>query len=162
MNADIDAVLVAATDDGPVGVVVLDVGDDRDVLPISVGVEAAADIARGVDAAGPGPASGAAPDRGTAGRPRTHDLMLDAVEELGGRLDRVVVSDVEDDDVAAAVHLDTPREEVVLSARTSDSLALASRTGAAIEVADPVFEAGRRPRRAFENLDDIREVGEEV
>jgi len=119
------------------------------VLPISVGVEAAADIARGVDAA-------------DAGRPLTHDLMLDAVEELGGRLDRVVVSDTGDDDVTADVHLDTPREEVVLDARTSDSLALASRTGAAIEVADPVFEAGRRPRGAFDDLDDIREVGGEV
>lgn len=147
MNASIESVLVAGTDDGPVGVVVLDVEGRPDVLPISVGIDEAASIARGMDAA-------------DTGRPMTHDLLLDLIEELGGRLARVVVSAVEGGTYVADVHLDTPREQVVVEARPSDSLALASRTGAGIEVEAAVFERGRRPREDFADLRDIREAAE--
>jgi len=146
MDASIDAVRVAGTPDGPVGVVTLAVEGSGDVLPISVGIEEAASIARGMDAA-------------DAGRPLTHDLLLDVVEELGGRVDSVVVSDVVEETFVADVHLDTPRDGATVDARPSDSLALAARTGADIRVAETVFEAGRRPGEDFEDLDDIREVG---
>jgi bifunctional DNase/RNase len=149
MDASIDSVLVAGTDEGPVGVVVLDVDGSPDVLPISVGIEEAASIARGMDVA-------------EGSRPRTHDLLLDAVQELGGRLERVVVSAVDEGTYTADVHLDTPRDGTVLDARPSDSLAIASRTGAGIEVEESVFERGRRPRDDFADLRDIREVAEEA
>ncbi|MFB6133194.1 MAG: bifunctional nuclease family protein [Halanaeroarchaeum sp.] len=145
MNATIDAVRVAGTPDGPTPVVVLDVGDPDDVLPIFIGFEEAMSIARGIDAA-------------DIGRPLTHDLTLDIVEELGGRVDRVVVDDVRDGTYIADLHLDTPRENVVVDARPSDSLALAARTGAPIEVDEGVFEDGRRPATDFADLEDIREV----
>jgi bifunctional DNase/RNase len=150
MDASIDSVLVAGTDDGPVGVVVLDVEGRADVLPISVGIEEAASIARGMDAAD------------ANGRPMTHDLMLDVVEALGGRLDRVVVSAVEEGTYTADAHFETPRDGAVVDARPSDSLAMASRTRAGIEVAEPVFDEGRRPREDFAELRDIREVAEEA
>jgi bifunctional DNase/RNase len=146
MDATIDAVRVAGTPDGPVGVVTLAVEESGDVLPISVGLEEAASIARGMDAA-------------DAGRPLTHDLLLDVVEELGGRVNEVVVSGVVEETFVADVHLDTPRDEAVVDARPSDSLALAARTGAAIRVEEPVFEEGRRPSEDFADLDDIRDVG---
>jgi bifunctional DNase/RNase len=146
MDATIDAVRVAGTPDGPVGVVTLAVEDTGDVLPISVGLEEAASIARGMDAA-------------DAGRPLTHDLLLDVVEELGGRVNEVVVSDVVEETFVADVHLDTPRDEAIVDARPSDSLALAARTGADIRVEEPVFEEGRRPSEDFADLDDIRDVG---
>ncbi len=149
MDADIESILVAQTEDGPVGVAVLAVDGAGDVLPISIGIEAAADIARGMDAA-------------DADQPLTHDLMLDVVEVLGGRLDRVVVASLEGDSYGAAVHLDTPRDRAVVDARPSDSLALATRTGASIEVDEGVFERGRRPPEAFDDLRDIREVAAEA
>ena len=149
MNADIDSVLVAGTGNGPVGVVVLSVDGTRDVLPISTGVEEAASIARGMDAV-------------DTGRPLTHDLLLDVVEELGGHLDRVVVSSLDGHTYTADVHLDTPRDGVVVDARPSDSLALATRTGASIEVASGVFEQGKRPPEAFDDLQDIRDVTQEA
>lgn len=147
MEASIDAVRVAGTPDGPVGVVTLSVEGDPDVLPISVGLEAAASIARGMDAT-------------DVGRPLTHDLLLDVVEELGGRVNEVIVTDVVDETYVADVHLDTPRDGVVVDARPSDSLALAARTGAGIQVDETVFEQGRRPSEDFDELDDIREVGD--
>jgi hypothetical protein len=148
MNAEIDAVRVAMTDDGPVPVVVLAPDDDDEaVLPIFIGFEEAVSIARGMEAE-------------DIGRPLTHDLTLDLVEELGGRVTRVVVSALEDNTYIADLHIDTPRGDTVVDARPSDSLALAARTNAPIEVEAEVFESGRRDREEFDQLQDIREVAE--
>ncbi|MFD1644180.1 bifunctional nuclease family protein [Haloarchaeobius litoreus] len=147
MNAAIDAVRVAGTRDGPVPVVVLSVEDAEDVVPIFIGFEEAMAIARGLDAE-------------DIGRPLTHDLLLDVVEELGGRVTQVVVSAVEDGTYIADLHVATPRDDVVVDARPSDSLALAARTNAPIEISTAVFEDSRRDAGEFAELDDIREVTE--
>jgi hypothetical protein len=148
MDAEIDAVRVAMTDDGPVPVVVLAPDDDdEEVLPIFIGFEEAVSIARGMEAE-------------DIGRPLTHDLTLDLVEELGGRVTRVVVSSLEDNTYIADLHIDTPRGDTVVDARPSDSLALAARTNAPIEIESDVFESGRRDREEFDQLQDIREVAE--
>ncbi len=145
MNAHIDGVRVAGTPDGPLPVVLVGVDDAGDVLPIFVGFDEATSIARGLDAA-------------DIGRPLTHDLTLDLVEELGGRIERVEVSRVEDGTYYADLHVQTPRGGEVVDARPSDSLALAARTDAPIEVDEAVFEDGRRDPAEFEELEDIREV----
>lgn len=147
MKATIDAVRVAGTPQGPMPVVVLAVEGEEDVLPIFIGFEEAASIARGMDAH-------------DIGRPLTHDLLLDVVEELGGRIDRVVVSNIRESTYIADVHLNTPRTDAVVDARPSDSLALAARTDAPIEISDAVFQDGCRPRQEFDQLQDIREVAE--
>jgi bifunctional DNase/RNase len=145
MRAEIDAVRVAGTPDGPVPVVLLSVDGETDVLPIFVGVDEARSIAHGIDAI-------------DIGRPMTHDLTLDIIEELGGRIDRVVVSELREGTYIADLHLVTPRESVVIDARPSDSMAMAARTNAPIEVAESVFEEGREEPEEFEELRDIREV----
>jgi bifunctional DNase/RNase len=147
MDAAIDAVRVAGTPTGPVPVVLLAVEGESDLLPIFIGFDEAASIARGLDAE-------------DIGRPLTHDLTLNLVEELGGRIERVVVSDVDDGTYIADLHLATPRESTVIDARPSDSLALAARTNAPLAVDEDVFEAGRRDPDEFEDMDDIREVME--
>jgi len=150
MDADIDAVRVAGTPDGPVPVVVLAVEGEEDVVPIFVGFEEARSIARGLDAT-------------DIGRPLTHDLLLDVMEELGGKVNRVVVSEVTDEGTYIAdLHLDTPRDGVVVDARPSDSIALAARTNVPIEIAESVFEEGRQEAAEFDKLDDIRELHEEA
>ena len=147
MEVEIDAVRVAMTEDGPVPVVVLAPDDETDVLPIFIGFDEAISITRGMEAE-------------NIGRPLTHDLTLDLVEELGGRVTRVVVTSLEDNTYIADLHVDTPRGDAVVDARPSDSLALAARTNAPIEVEDEVFTAGRRDREEFDELRDIREVAE--
>ncbi|WP_254543238.1 bifunctional nuclease family protein [Halomarina pelagica] len=145
MNAFIEAVRVAGTPQGPAPVVLLGAEDTVDVLPIVIGFDEAASIARGLDAI-------------DIGRPLTHDLLLDVVEELGGRVNRVHVSEVRDETYIADVYLNTPRNDVVVDARPSDALALAARTGSPITVDEAVFEDGREPLDRFDELDDIREV----
>jgi bifunctional DNase/RNase len=147
MDAHIDAVRVAGTPEGPVPVVVLGTDTAEDVLPIFIGFDEATSIARGVDAT-------------DIGRPLTHDLTLDVIEELGGRVERIVISAIEEGTYIADLHLATPRGDAVIDARPSDSLAMAARTNAPIEIDEPVFEDGRRERDQFDDLDDIREVAE--
>ena len=145
MEAHIEAVRVAETPGGLAAVVTLAVDDAAEVLPIFIGVEEATSIARGLDA-------------DDVGRPLTHDLLLDVMEELGGRVERVVVSGLEDDTYVADLHVDTPRADAVVDARPSDSLALAARTDADIEVERSVFEAGSEPPEEYDDFDDIREL----
>ncbi|WP_232687085.1 bifunctional nuclease family protein [Halobacterium zhouii] len=147
MNAHIEGVRVAGTPEGALPVVLVGVEDESDVLPIFIGFDEATSIARGQDAT-------------DIGRPLTHDLLLDTIEELGGRVDRVVVRGVDDGTYLADLHLQTPRGEAVVDARPSDSLALATRTNTPVEVEADVFEDGRRAIEDFEELEDIREVME--
>ncbi|WP_134669603.1 bifunctional nuclease family protein [Halorussus marinus] len=147
MDADIDAVRVAMTGDGPVPVVVLAPDGEDDVLPIFIGFDEAVSIARGMEAE-------------DIGRPLTHDLLLDVVEELGGRVTRIAVTSLEEGTYIADLHVDTPRGETVIDARPSDSLALAARTNAPVEVAPEVFESGRRDPEEFDELRELHEVSE--
>lgn len=152
MIAHIDAVRIAGTPSGPVPVVLLSVDSETDLLPIFIGFDEAAAIARGMDAV-------------DIGRPLTHDLLLDVIEELGGRIDRVVIDAIEGGEdgggtYTADLHVDTPRAEAVVDARPSDSLALAARTNVDIEIDPAVFEEGRRARETFDELQDIREVAD--
>ncbi|MFB6152612.1 MAG: bifunctional nuclease family protein [Halodesulfurarchaeum sp.] len=147
MDAHIEGVRVAGTSEGPLPAVLIGVDGEGDVLPIFIGFDEAVSIARGLDANG-------------IGRPLTHDLTLDIIEELGGRVERVVISDLQEGTFIADLHLDTPRSSEVIDARPSDSLALVSRTNAPIEVAPEVFEEGRRDPEDFEEMQDIREVTE--
>ncbi|WP_290816501.1 bifunctional nuclease family protein [Halovivax sp.] len=154
MNAQIDGVRLAGTPQGPVPVLVLGVEGEDDVVPIFIGLEEATSIARGLEAA-------------DIGRPLTHDLLLDVMEELGGRIEKVVITEIEERDAEggtyiADLHVTTPRDSVVIDARPSDSLALAARTNVPIEVAESVFESGRDDREKFEELTDLREVRGEL
>ncbi|WP_211311714.1 bifunctional nuclease family protein [Halarchaeum salinum] len=148
MDADIGGVKVAGTSDGPAPVVLVEVGDEGDVLPIFIAFEEAMSIAHGIDAA-------------DIGRPLTHDLLLDVIEALGGRLLGVEIRSEAHGTYYADVNLRTPRGETTVDARPSDALALAARTDAPIRVNPDVFEAGRRERAAFDDLQDIREVAAE-
>jgi bifunctional DNase/RNase len=145
MDAHIEGVRVAGTAEGPVPVVLLGADGEERVLPIFIGFDEAVSIARGLDAR-------------DIGRPLTHDLTLDIIEELGGRVTEVAVSDLSEGTYIADLHVDTPRSNAVIDARPSDSLALAARTNAQITVASRVFEEGSRPPTEFEDLEDIREV----
>lgn len=148
MDAFIDGVKVANTPSGTVPVVLVGVESDDDLLPIFVGFDEAMSIRRGLDAV-------------DIGRPLTHDLLLDVIEELGGRVEHVEITELREGTYIADLHLDTPREHTVVDARPSDALALAARTNTPISVAPDVFEAGSQLPDEFADLTDIREVIED-
>jgi bifunctional DNase/RNase len=80
-------------------------------------------------------------------RPYTHDLMLEAIHRLGGKVKRVVITEMRDNTYFAQLILDVQGKEVVLDSRPSDSIALALRENAPILAAEGAFVRAPRASR---------------
>ena len=78
---------------------------------------------------------GLAPDR-----PLTHDLFAAALEGLGARVDRVIISSLAEETFHARLMLEHEGRTIEVDARPSDSLALAVRAGGRIFVVESVLE----------------------
>lgn len=79
-------------------------------------------------------------------RPMTHDLMATVLGDLGGRLDSVEVSELDEGTYAAALKIDGPMGGRLIDARPSDAIALALRLDAPVFVSDELLdEAGSLP-----------------
>ena len=90
-------------------------------------------------------------------RPMTHDLLRDVTEALGARLDRIVVTDLRDGIYYANLVLEREGEEILVSSRPSDAIALAARTNAPIFVFPAVLdEAGVEIRDEDEETEVAR------
>lgn len=77
-------------------------------------------------------------------RPLTHDLILQILEQLGAKLEKVVIDKLQHNTFYAKLHLKSPNNgTVVVDARPSDSVALALRAGSPVYVAEEILgEAG--------------------
>lgn len=75
-----------------------------------------------------------------ATRPLPYDLMRSILTELGATIDRIVISELNDQVFFARVILDHNGRTVELDSRPSDAIALAVRTGSKILVADSIME----------------------
>ena len=107
-------------------VMVLRAVEGEETLPIQIGFPEAAAIA-------------ATLEKIDLPRPMTHDLMMAAIEALGGRIDRVEIVDLRDTTFLATVQGRRARRTFSLDARPSDAVALALRARVPIFVADAVF-----------------------
>jgi uncharacterized protein len=58
-------------------------------------------------------------------RPLTHDLIVNTVEQLGGELDSVVISDLQEGTYYANLRVKVDGELVEIDARPSDAIAVA-------------------------------------
>ena len=76
-------------------------------------------------------------------RPICYDLMRQVVEQVGARVDRIVISALKDDTFFAEISLSGSKGQFVIDARPSDAIALALRVEAPI-FADPqvIHDAG--------------------
>ena len=73
-------------------------------------------------------------------RPLTHDLLVGVIEELGAVLEHVEISDLDGSTYYAELVLTRDGEAHTVSARPSDAVALAIRTGSPLFVADHLME----------------------
>jgi uncharacterized protein len=93
-------------------------------------------------------------------RPLTHDLFRDVIAALGARLDRVEVTELRVDGdgngtFLAELHLMVGDKQHVVSARPSDAIALAARTGSPIFASDSLLDAeGKVPEEETDGEDD--------
>jgi len=76
----------------------------------------------------------------TADRPLTHDLFASALDNLGVRVDRVVISTLAEETYHARLHLERDGTFFEIDSRPSDALALAVRTGGRIFASEAVLE----------------------
>ena len=77
-------------------------------------------------------------------RPLTHDLLISVIENLGSKLQKVLIDRLENNTFYAKLFLSANHsKEIQIDARPSDSVALALRVGVPIFVAETVLqEAG--------------------
>lgn len=77
-------------------------------------------------------------------RPLTHDLLLEVLEGMGGRLEKVVIHKLENNTFYAKLFVrrkNGPQEEALeFDARPSDSVALAVRAGVPIYCAEAIMD----------------------
>ena len=73
-------------------------------------------------------------------RPFTHDLLRITTEVLGGQVTRVTVTELRDSVYYADLVLSRDWEEIHVSSRPSDAIALAARTGAPVFATPEVLD----------------------
>lgn len=87
------------------------------------------------------------------GRPLTHDLFTQVLNEMGAIVDHIVIEDLAQNTFFATLHVEIEkkgkRETVTFDARPSDCLALAVRSGAPILCRRPVLESAAVERDRF-------------
>jgi bifunctional DNase/RNase len=117
-------------------VVILKETERERYLPIWIGPWEASAIAMRLQ--------GLAPER-----PLTHDLFASTLEELGVRIDQVVISSLAEETFHARLYLEANGRTIEIDSRPSDALALAVRAGVRIFAVESVLEqAGLGPDSA--------------
>jgi bifunctional DNase/RNase len=111
-------------------IVILRDQDGQRVLPIWVGIFEANAIALQIENV-------------TTPRPMTHDLLRNVISDLNANVERIVVSDLQDNTFYALIHLTRNGESLAIDARPSDAIALALRTRAPIFVEESVIDSAR-------------------
>lgn len=124
-------------------VVLEDLKSDR-MLPIWIGVFEANAIALRIENI-------------STPRPMTHDLIKNILDELGIKVEKIVVNDVRDNTFYAMIHCRFRDQAIVIDSRPSDAIAIVLRTDAPIFVDEKVVEKAHRLK--FEdNLEDSEKL----
>ena len=73
-------------------------------------------------------------------RPMTHDLLDSVIENLGVKIEKIVINDLRNHTFYAKIHLSSNGQTVEIDSRPSDAIALGVASNAPIYVAEHVFE----------------------
>lgn len=114
------------------------------VLPIFIGAPEAAAIAYALQGV-------------KAPRPMSHDLLGNVVVALGAQLFAAEITELRDNTYYANLRLLRDRDEINVSARPSDAVALALRVGAPILVNDDLMAAEGKVMELELELDDAED-----
>ena len=86
-------------------------------------------------------------------RPMTHDLLHNLIQEVGGRVEAIEVTSLQDNTYYAAIRLKVGERDIVVDCRPSDAISLALRTKSPIFVAAQVLESSS----VLQRLEDSEE-----
>lgn len=76
----------------------------------------------------------------TPPRPMTHDLLASVIEQLGAKVERIVIDDLRNHTFYAKIYLNVDGRTVKVDSRPSDAIALCAAIKAPIFVADHVLD----------------------
>ena len=74
-------------------------------------------------------------------RPPTHELLASVIEQLGGKVERVVINDLRDRTFFALLHIRQGEKVIQIDSRPSDAIALGIGHDVPIFVEEKVLEA---------------------
>ena len=77
-------------------------------------------------------------------RPMTHDLIMSIIKSLGGKIDRIVVSDLVQSTFYARIFITTGDDQYEFDSRPSDSIAMALRADVPIFVDVKVIDKSQK------------------
>ena len=108
-------------------IVILKDLEEKDVLPIWIGLLEASSIATAIENV-------------QTPRPMTHDLLKSILDSLDVKVIRIEVNDLRDNTYFALIHLEVEDKRLTIDARPSDAIALALRVNASIFVEESVIK----------------------
>lgn len=126
-----------------------EVGGAGRVLPIFIGAPEATAIAFALEEV-------------VTPRPMTHDLLQHLLDDLGVSLEKVTVTELRDGVFIAELELHAHDGVHTVSARPSDAIALAARTGSPIHAADAVLDEAGYIEEPDDDGDDEGVQSEEI
>lgn len=95
-------------------------------------------------------------------RPMTHDLLKNMLNEMGGSIESVQITDLKENTYYALIHVTVGGRSLSIDSRPSDAIALALRTKSPIYVAKGVLEASSILQQAEEGKEpDFANVSKE-
>ncbi|AEA48002.1 bifunctional nuclease family protein [Archaeoglobus veneficus] len=124
--AEVFGVYAAPSVFGLSPVVVLRAEDGR-ILPIYIGISEAMAIHSALK-------------NQTPPRPMTHDLLVEIINRLSARVERVIIDDLIDNTFYARLILSQNDHQIEIDARPSDSIAIAVRLAVPIYVEEKVLD----------------------
>ena len=76
----------------------------------------------------------------TPPRPMTHDLLDSIIEQLGAKIEKIVINDLRNHTFYAQIHLTLDGRTITIDSRPSDAIALGAGSNVPIYVAEHVLE----------------------
>lgn len=90
-------------------------------------------------------------------RPIAHDLFIELCKETDCTVEKVVITDLNDDTYLAQIHLDFNGEAKVMDSRPSDAIAIALRSKSKIFMEDHLTEYTHSPEDFLHVEEDVDE-----
>ncbi len=77
-------------------------------------------------------------------RPMTHDLLRNVINQFGGEVKRVIVTELKENTFYAVIEILREDKSILIDSRPSDAIALALRVDCPIFVREDVIESSRK------------------
>ena len=119
-------IIISENDDQQI--IILKEKDGNRNFPIVIGIAEAAAIDRRLK-------------KRSTPRPPTHELLASVIEQMGGKVERVVINDLRDRTFFALLHIRQGEKVIQVDSRPSDAIALGVGHDVPIFVEEKVLEA---------------------